>query len=155
MGAVRALTLEPIIQLQSQWAAQLRRQLLLLITEGVTQFTLVAEGVQKVSPVFIVRGTDGKSKTVRYEPMNAMLLNEFIKEHRRVQKQEATIAQQREDFEAAIAEQRKDFEATVAELKQGIEAVTARLIEQATQLQKFNAQTEINQPTARLALRNP
>ena len=80
MGAVRALTLEPIIQLQSQWAAQLRRQLLLLITEGVTQFTLVAEGVQKVSPDLIVREADGNPETVRYEPVNAMLLNEFLNE---------------------------------------------------------------------------
>ena len=118
-------------------------------------FGLIAEKVAQVNPDLVVRDDQGEIYTVRYDAVNAMLLNEFIKEHRRVQKQEATIAQQREDFEAAIAEQRKDFEATVAELKQGIEAVTARLIEQATQLQKFNAQMEINQPTARLALRNP
>ena len=63
----------------------------------------MAEGVQKVSPVFIVRGTDGKSKTVRYEPMNAMLLNEFLKEHRRNEQQEATIVRQQKQIEALTA----------------------------------------------------
>jgi hypothetical protein len=87
--------------------------------------------------------------------VNAMLLNEFLKEHRRVQEQEATIAQQRQDFDAAIARQRKDFEATTRELKKGIETVTVRLNEQAAQIQKVNAQMEISKPVAGVALSNP
>src|SRR5207302_1951465 len=68
--------------------------------DGIPQFGLVAEQVEKVNPDLVVRDTDGKVNTVRYEAVNAMLLNEFLKEHRKVeeqekklQKQEATIAQ--------------------------------------------------------------
>jgi hypothetical protein len=67
--------------------------------DGIPQFGLVAEQVEKVNPDLVARDTDGKAYTVRYEAVNAMLLNEFIKEHRKVeeqarinQKQEATIA---------------------------------------------------------------
>jgi hypothetical protein len=53
--------------------------------EGIPQFGLVAEDVAKVNPDLVVRGADGKVYTVRYEAVNAMLLNEFLKEHRTVQ----------------------------------------------------------------------
>jgi septal ring factor EnvC (AmiA/AmiB activator) len=103
----------------------------------------------------VVSDDKGEIYTVRYDAVNAMLLNEFLKEHRRVQEQQRTIAQQREDFEAAVAQQRKDFEATITELKKGIETVTVRLNEQAAQIQKVNAQIEISKPVARMALSNP
>src|SRR5207249_7549418 len=67
--------------------------------QGIPQFGLVAEDVEKVNPDLVVRDKDGKVNTVRYEAVNAMLLNEFLKEHHKgeeqdhkIQKQEATIA---------------------------------------------------------------
>jgi Chaperone of endosialidase len=58
--------------------------------EGIPQFGLVAEEVEKVNPDLVVRDADGKVSTVRYEVVNAMLLNEFLKEHQKVQDQGAT-----------------------------------------------------------------
>src|SRR5260370_42388960 len=74
---------------------------------GVTQFGLIAEQVDKGNPDLVVRGEDGKVTTVRYEAVNAMLLNEFLKEHRRVE-------WQRNYFEAKIAQQQKQIEALAA-----------------------------------------
>ena len=59
--------------------------------DGVPQFGLIAEEVEKINPDLIVRGEDGKVMTVRYEAVNAMLLNEFLKEHRKVQEQERRL----------------------------------------------------------------
>ena len=72
-------------------------------SEGIRQFGLVAEEVQKVNPDLIVRDADGKPFTVRYEAVNAMLLNEFLKEHRKNEEQEATIARQQKQIEALAA----------------------------------------------------
>jgi trimeric autotransporter adhesin len=58
---------------------------------GVPQFGLVAEQVEKVNPDLVVRGQDGKVNTVRYEAVNAMLLNEFLKAHRKLDQQQAMI----------------------------------------------------------------
>jgi uncharacterized coiled-coil protein SlyX len=70
----------------------------------------VAEQVEKVNPDLVVRDADGKVSTVRYEAVNAMLLNEFLKEHRTVQelrelvgKQQALAAQQQKQIEALTA----------------------------------------------------
>jgi Chaperone of endosialidase len=78
--------------------------------EGIPQFGLVAEEVEKVNPDLIVRDEAGKPYSVRYDQINAMLLNEFLKEHRTVQelksaaaKQEKTIAQQQKQIEALTA----------------------------------------------------
>src|SRR5262249_25673973 len=60
--------------------------------QGIPQFGLVAEEVEKVNPDLVARDENGKPYTVRYEAVNAMLLNEFLKEHRTVQEQGATIA---------------------------------------------------------------
>jgi hypothetical protein len=84
--------------------------------EALPQFGLVAEQVAKVDPDLVVVDDQGKPFTVRYEAVNAMLLNEFLKEHRKVEKLEATVAQQHKDFEAAGAE-----------LKGQIQKVSARL----------------------------
>src|SRR5205823_1360590 len=61
--------------------------------DGIPQFGLVAEEVEKVNPALVARDADGKVNTVRYEAVNAMLLNEFLKAHRKIEAQEATIAE--------------------------------------------------------------
>ena len=66
-------------------------------------FGLIAEEVEKISPDLVTRGGNGKVNTVRYEAVNAMLLNEFIKEHRKNEEQEATIARQQKQIEALTA----------------------------------------------------
>jgi septal ring factor EnvC (AmiA/AmiB activator) len=103
---------------------------------GTSQFGLVAEDVEKVNPDLVVRDKNGEIYTVRYDAVNAMLLNEFLKEHRKVEEQEATITQLK-----------KDFGATVAQL-------TARLDEQASQIQKVGAQLEASKPVLKV-VNNP
>ena len=71
--------------------------------KGMPQFGLVAEDVEKENPDLVARDADGKAFTVRYEAVNAMLLNEFLKEHRKVQKLEANAAQQQKQIEALTA----------------------------------------------------
>ncbi len=101
--------------------------------DGTPQFGLVAEEVEKVNPDLVVRDTDGKPYTVRYEAVNAMLLNEFLKEHRAMLRQEATITQ----LKSAVALQQKDFQATVARQQEQIGAL-------AKGLQKVSAQVEVS-----------
>src|SRR5260370_36242359 len=98
--------------------------------EGTTamQFGLVAADAEKVSPDLVVRDKEGKPYSVRYDQVNAMLLNEFLKEHKKVEKLEATVAQQH-----------KDFEAPVAELKGQIQKVSTQL-----ELSKAAPQTVLN-----------
>src|SRR6266478_6396284 len=71
--------------------------------EGTPQFGLIAEQVERVNPDLVVRDADGKVYTVRYEAVNAMLLNEFLKEHRTVQGLKGTVAQQQKQIEALTA----------------------------------------------------
>jgi trimeric autotransporter adhesin len=111
--------------------------------QGIPQFGLVAEDVEKVNPDLVVRDKEGKPYTVRYDAVNAMLLNEFLKEHRKVEKQETTIAQLRSE----MAQQQKDFQSTVAQL-------SARLDEQASQIQKVSAQLEVNRPAPQMISNN-
>lgn len=73
----------------------------------------MAEEVEKVSPDMVARDAEGKVYTVRYEAVNAMLLNEFLKEHRTVEEQEARLQRQ----EAAIARQQQQIEALTASLQ--------------------------------------
>jgi hypothetical protein len=103
---------------------------------GIPQFGLVAEDVEKVNPALVARDEEGKAYTVRYEAVNAMLLNEFLKEHRKVEQQEATIAQLK-----------RDFRVTVARLSE-------RLDEQAAHIQKVSAQVELGKPAPRTVLNN-
>jgi hypothetical protein len=84
--------------------------------DGIPQFGLVAEQVEKVNPDLVARDEQGKPYTVRYDAVNAMLLNEFLKEHAKVQ-------QLRRDFESKIAEQQRQIEALTA----GLRKVSARL----------------------------
>jgi hypothetical protein len=79
--------------------------------------------VAEVNPDLVVRDDDGEIYTVRYEAVNAMLLNEFLKEHGKVEKLEAAVAQQRKDFQSAIAKQDKEIEA----LASGLQKVSAQL----------------------------
>jgi hypothetical protein len=67
------------------------------------QFGLIAEEVAKVNPDFVVRDKNGEIYTLRYDAVNAMLLNEFLKEHRKNEEQEATIARQQKQIEALTA----------------------------------------------------
>jgi hypothetical protein len=94
--------------------------------DGIPQFGLVAEEVEKVEPQLVTRDEEGKPITVRYEAVNAMLLNEFLKEHRRMQGVE------------------KDLRATIAQQQKQIEALTAGL-------QNVRARLESSQTAARLA----
>jgi len=100
------------------------------------QFGLIAEEVAEVNPDLVVREKEGKPYSVRYDAVNAMLLNEFLKEHRKVEEQEATITQLKKDFGATIAQ------------------LTARLDEQATQIQKVNTQLETSKPAPQV-VNNP
>ena len=105
---------------------------------GTPQFGLIAEEVAEVNPDLVTRDRQGDIYSVRYDAVNAMLLNEFLKQHkalleeqRKVQEQQATIAQ----LKLTVAQQQKDFEKMCVRL-------TARLDEQASQIQKVSAQLE-------------
>jgi len=71
--------------------------------DGIPQFGLVAEQVEKVNPDLVVRGGDGKVMTVRYEAVNAMLFNEFLKAHRKLEEQQTTIDRQQKQIDALTA----------------------------------------------------
>ena len=106
--------------------------------DGIPQFGLVAEQVEKVNPNLVVRDQDGKINTVRYDAVNAMLLNEFLKEHRNVAEQQAKVAEQQStiaELKAVLAKQ----QATNAQQQKQIEALTAGL-------QKVSAAVELNKP---------
>ena len=105
----------------------------------IPQFGLVAEEVEKVAPDLVARDGEGKAYTVRYEAVNAMLLNEFLKEHRKVeeqsrkeQEQEATIS----ELKSTVARQQKDFVSAVA------------------QQQKVSEQIELGKPAPQVAADN-
>ena len=90
------------------------------------QFGLIAEEVADTNPDLVVRDEKGEIYTVRYDAVNAMLLNEFLKEHRTVQEQGATITQLKSMVEkqgAANAQQQKQIEALTA----GLQKVSAQL----------------------------
>jgi Chaperone of endosialidase len=70
---------------------------------GMQQFGLVAEDVEKINSDLVVRDKEGKPYSVRYEQVNAMLLNEFLKEHRKVEKLEETVLEQQEQIRALVA----------------------------------------------------
>jgi trimeric autotransporter adhesin len=89
---------------------------------GAIMFGLIAEEVEKVDPDLVTRNDKGEVETVRYDAVNAMLLNEFLKEHREV----------------------AELKSTVAEQRKGMEAMAAQLKEQASQIQKVSAQLELS-----------
>ena len=97
---------------------------------GTPQFGLIAEEVAKVNPDLVVRDRKGEIYSVRYDAVNAMLLNEFLKEHHKVE-------QLTKDFESRLAEQQKQ-----------IERLTAGL-------EKVSAQLEVSKPAPQTVLNNP
>ena len=99
---------------------------------GIAQYGLVAEDVEKVNPDLVVHDQEGKPYSVRYDQVNAMLLNEFLKEHRKVQK-----------LETNDAEQQREIKELVATVK-----------EQAAQIQKVSAQLEVNRLAPQTVLNN-
>jgi hypothetical protein len=103
-----------------------------LDAEGILQFGLVAEQVEKINPDLVARDEQGKPYTVRYEAVNAMLLNEFLKEHCKGEQQDRKI----EKLEATIAKQQKQIEAL------------------ATGLQKVSDQLELSKPAPQV-VNNP
>ena len=112
-----------------------------LDADRIPQFGLVAEDVAKVNPDLIVRDKDGKPYSVRYDQVNAMLLNEFLKEHREVEelkasvlKQEATIA----NLQSTVVNQEKDFQLKLTKQEKQIETLTLGL-------RKVNANVELSQ----------
>jgi hypothetical protein len=107
---------------------------------GTPQFGLIAEEVAEVNPDLVVRDADGELLTVRYDAVNAMLLNEFLKEHRKVEEQQAAITELR---------------STVAQQQKGMEVLTAQLKEQAAQIQKVSAQLEASQPAPKVVVNTP
>ncbi len=107
--------------------------------EGTSQFGLVAEEVEKINPALVTRDGQGKVFTVRYEAVNAMLLNEFLKEHRKVEEQEGIITQ---------------LKFTVAQQQKGMEAVIAHLKEQDSKIQKVSDQFELSKPAPQMVGNN-
>ena len=91
--------------------------------QGIPQFGLVAEEVEKVNRDLVVRDKDGKSCSVRYDQVNAMLLNEFLKEHCKNEEQEATITQLKAELQTTATRQQKQIESLTA----GLQKVNAKL----------------------------
>ena len=102
-------------------------------SQGIPQFGLIAEDVAEVNPQLVVRDKEGKVNTVRYEQINAMLLNEFLKEHKKVEEQQVTIS----------------------DLKKDLGVLTAQLKEQAAEIEKVSAQVEMRRPLTRVARTYP
>jgi hypothetical protein len=99
-------------------------------------FGLIAEEVAEVYPDLVGRNSRGEPESVRYEQINAMLLNEFLKEHRRGEEQDCKIQEQ---------------ETTIAELRSEMKALAARITEQASQLQKVSARIETSKAKLQFA----
>jgi uncharacterized coiled-coil protein SlyX len=108
--------------------------------ERTPQFGLVAEQVAKVSPDLVIRNADGKPYAVRYEAVNGMLLNEFLKDHKKAEEEQATIA---------------ELKSTVAQQQKGMEVLTAQLKQQAAQIQKVSAQLEMSKPASKVVVNQP
>ena len=98
-------------------------------TQDTPQFGLIAEEVAQVNSDLVVRDENGEIYTVRYDAVNAMLLNEFLKEHKKVEAQNRRIQEQ---------------ETTITRLKKEMETVVARLKEQDSKIQKVSDQIELS-----------
>ena len=113
---------------------------------GIPQFGLVAEQVEKVNPDLVARDEEGKPYTVRYEAVNAMLLNEFLKAHRRIEEQDRRAKRQ----ETSITE----LGSTVTQQQKEIRTLIATLKEQGAQIQQAKAQLETIKVAPRLVMSN-
>ena len=114
--------------------------------QGILQFGLVAEDVEAVNPDLVVRDKEGKPYSVRYDQVNAMLLNEVLKEHKKVEAQQTNITQ----LNSKMASQA----AIIAQQQKGMEALTAQLKEQAAQIQKVGEQLEASKSAPQM-VNNP
>jgi len=101
--------------------------------KGTTQYGLIAEEVAEVDPKLVVHDKNGQITSVHYEQINSMLLNEFLKEHKKVEELQAIVAQQ----------------------QKGLEILTTQLKEQAAQIQKVSAQLEIREPAGAVVVNKP
>jgi len=101
-------------------------------TTNTSRFGLIAEDVAEVSPELVIPDKEGKPLSVRYEDVNVMLLNEFLKEHKKVEDQQASISQLRSEMQTMVAQ----------------------LKEQAAQIQKVSAQLEVRKPATQVAGNN-
>jgi uncharacterized coiled-coil protein SlyX len=106
---------------------------------NTAQFGLIAEEVADANPELVVRDKEGNPYTVRYDAVNVMLLNEFLKEHKTVDQQRVTIAK---------------LKSTVAQQQKAMEAVTARLDEQDAKIQKVSAQVSVRKTAPQIVLNN-
>ena len=104
----------------------------------------MAEDVEKVNPDLVVRDKEGKPYSVRYDAVNAMLLNEFLKEHCKVDEQQATIA----DLKSTVAQQQKSFQSKLSEQEK-------QIADLASGLAKVNAQLESTRPDPQVVVNNP
>ncbi len=118
---------------------------------GIPQFGLVAEQVEKVNPALVARDEQGRPYTVRYEAVNAMLLNEFLKEDRKVEEQEAMIT----ELKSMVAQQQKESRSTAAQQQNEIKALAATVKEQAAQIQKVSAEVEASRRAQQTVVSNP
>jgi hypothetical protein len=104
---------------------------------GTPQFGLIAEEVANVNPDLVVRDENGEIYTVRYDAVNAMLLNEFLKEHRAFVEERRKVEEQNRK----LCQQDK----TIAELKCATEALLAAVRQQAAQIQRVSAQLQLQE----------
>jgi Chaperone of endosialidase len=121
--------------------------------EGAPMFGLIAEDVEQVDPDLVSRNEKGEVQTVRYEQINAMLLNEFLKEHKKVEEQQAQIAALNSRVatqEAIIAQEKQEFRETIARQENEIHALSATLKEQAAQIQKVSAQIAMSRASVQV-----
>jgi hypothetical protein len=121
--------------------------------QGIPQFGLVAEQVEKVNPDLVARDEQGKPYTVRYEAVNAMLLNEFLKAHHQIEEQgreNLTRDRHAQEQDATIAELRS----LVAEQEKQIYALSSSLKEQAAAIQTVARlkRAELGDPAAQVAV---
>ena len=103
-------------------------------------FGLIAEEVAEANPDLVGRNPEGQPESVRYEQINAMLLNEFLKEHRKGEEQDCKIQEQ---------------ETTIAELRSEIRDLAAMVNEQASELRKVTVQLQIGNAGGREIAKNP
>ena len=113
----------------------------------VKHYGLIAEEVATVDPDLVVFNPEGKPETLRFDSINAMLLNEFLKEHRKVEEQQATIV----ELKSVVAQQQKEFQTAMAEQRKELEA---RLKQQDAKIQGVNDRIELSKPAPQVVVSN-
>jgi uncharacterized coiled-coil protein SlyX len=121
---------------------------------GIPQFGLVAEEVAKVNPDLVTHDAKGDICTVRYEAVNVMLLNEFLKEHKAVQELKSALRKQ-EAIIAQLNDDRANHQGTITNLDKALNTMLARLNEQDSKIQKVNDRLELSEPVTQLAVKKP